>query len=317
MLKQAVGLAAGGAMMCCGALAVGATPAFAGDGVATAWCDDSLPGCTAKAGSMKTVGGTGGERAYGGARGRSVGSRTCASGGIEMPCSIPNVGAMRTDGCYYRRASRPPDPALQPVQRGSGPGGWWVRTCVGGAEVGGGTVWLPDGQAPAAAAPPPPIVIARQAMSQLRLPQPPIASNPSPGAMHLVSLPTWLWIDRGQWESRSATASVPGVSVTVTATPVRVQWSMGDGSTVTCDGPGTPFPANGDPRAASPDCGHTYTRSSAGLPSQAFPVTATVSWDIAWAGGGQSGVLPDLQTTSSATFRVAESQALVASNGAG
>jgi hypothetical protein len=71
------------------------------------------------------------------------------------------------------------------------------------------------------------------------------------------------------------------------------------------------FLAGGDPAASSPDCGHTYTRSSAGVPGQAYPVTATVTWEITWTGGGEQGTLPALETTSTTVFRVAESQALI------
>ncbi|MCX4561653.1 hypothetical protein [Streptomyces phaeochromogenes] len=39
-------------------------------------------------------------------------------------------------------------------------------------------------------------------------------------------------------------------------------------------------------------------------------MSATVHWTVTWAGAGQSGVFPDLTTTSTAAFRVAESQAL-------
>jgi hypothetical protein len=65
-----------------------------------------------------------------------------------------------------------------------------------------------------------------------------------------------------------------------------------------------------DPRAVSPDCGYIYRRSSASEPAQAFPVSATVHWSVSWSGAGESGTFPDLTTTSSARFRVAESQAL-------
>jgi hypothetical protein len=71
------------------------------------------------------------------------------------------------------------------------------------------------------------------------------------------------------------------------------------------------FPTGGDPEAASPDCGHTYTRSSAGQPGQAFAVTATITWAISWAGAGQGGTLPVMTTRADARFTVAESQALV------
>lgn len=188
-------------------------------------------------------------------------------------------------------------------------GAWYVYRCSGQGTHDAlyrAPVWIRDGQVPGAA--PSPEQLARRARAQLRLPDPAIAS--SPAGTQLVRLPTWLWLDRAMWQPRSATASVPAVSVTATATPTSVSWVMGDGSTVTCFGPGTPFPAHGDPRAASPDCGHTFQRSSATSPGERFPATATVSWRITWSGGGASGTLPDLTTTTAVSFRVAESQAL-------
>lgn len=152
-----------------------------------------------------------------------------------------------------------------------------------------------------------PAAVARLAHSQLGLPQPDIAA--SPRTDQLVNLPTWLWLDGG-WDEVSTTASVPGVSITATARPRSVTWSMGDGGSVTCTGPGTPFRTGTNPRASSPDCGHTYRHSSAARPGHAFAVSATVHWAVGWSGGGQSDTFPDLTTTSATRFRVAESQAL-------
>ncbi len=86
--------------------------------------------------------------------------------------------------------------------------------------------------------------------------------------------------------------------------------SRGDGTNLTCAGPGTAFPAGTDPKRASPDCGYTYRGSSAGQPDQAYPVTATVHWTVTWSGAGQAGVFPDMTTTFATAFRVAESQAV-------
>ncbi|WP_431909842.1 hypothetical protein [Amycolatopsis thermoflava] len=198
-----------------------------------------------------------------------------------------------------------------PAQAPGESGAWYVYQCSG---PGGrdalyrAPVWIPDASAPGAAALPSPEQLAEQARSQLRLPSPVIASNPA--GTQLVRLPTWLWVDRAVWQPRSATASVPGVSVTATATPTSVSWSMGDGGTLTCTGPGTPFPAGGDPHAASPDCGHTYQRSSALAPGERFPAAATVHWRVTWSGAGASGTFPDMTTSGAASFRVAEAQAL-------
>lgn len=149
--------------------------------------------------------------------------------------------------------------------------------------------------------------VARLARAQLGLPDPVLAA--SPAGEQLVHLPTWLWL-ANPWEPVTATASVPGVSVTATATPVSVTWLMGDGAIVTCHGPGTRFRAGSDPRAGSPDCGHTYRRSSAAQPDGTYAVRATVRWTVTWAGAGESDTFLPLTTTSTTRFRVAESQAL-------
>jgi len=137
------------------------------------------------------------------------------------------------------------------------------------------------------------------------------SAGPAQAALQLTNLPTWLWINPAEWVPESKTATVPGESVTATATPVSVTWHPGDGSTVTCQGAGTPYTSADNPASASPDCGHTYTTSSAGQPGGAFQPTATITWDVTWQGAdGAGGVLPPLFTTAVAAFRVAESQAL-------
>ncbi|WP_394617379.1 hypothetical protein JNUCC0626_48615 [Lentzea sp. JNUCC 0626] len=168
-----------------------------------------------------------------------------------------------------------------------------------------GPVWIPSGSSaePTMSAE----QVAQIARKRLRLPTPTI--NASPSGTQLVQLPTWLWLSGG-WATAEETASVPGVSVTATARPTSVMWSMGDGNSVHCNGPGTSYATGTDPKASSPDCGHTYRRTSASEPGQAFAASATVRWTVTWSGAGQSGTFPDLTTTSGRAFRVAESQAL-------
>jgi hypothetical protein len=195
--------------------------------------------------------------------------------------------------------------------------------CVpAGCQVTVQTLACPIGAAaPAGAgpAPPDPAVLAALARQTLGLPSPVVRSSPAENALQLTNLPTWLWISPAEWVPESKTATVPGESVTATATPVSVTWHPGDGSTVTCQGAGTPYSSADSPAAASPDCGHTYTRSSAGQPGGAFQATATITWDVTWQGaggaGGAGGALPPLFTTAVAAFRVAESQALNTSGG--
>jgi hypothetical protein len=228
-------------------------------------------------------------------------TRPTNSGGMTVQLAAFTRAA--ADAGLTTRAAAAPTPGQS--------GAWYVWTCTTAGVTDGlyhPPVFIPNGQqAPGAAPLPSPAQMAQMAFNQLRLPTPSIATNPA--GEQLVNLPTWMWLSSG-WGPVSATASVPGVSVTATATATSVTWSMGDGSTVTCTGAGTPFHPGTAPTASSPDCGHTYRTSSASQAGQAFPVAATVHWTVTWAGAGQGGVFPDLTTTGNAAFRVAESQAL-------
>jgi hypothetical protein len=183
----------------------------------------------------------------------------------------------------------------------------YAQTCNGQPV---GYVWLGPGQQ-AALALPTPAELAQRAYRQLVLAVPVIHTSPAVSVPQLVRVPTWLWIDPGVWAPRSRTAAVPGLSATATARPVRVTWSTGDGSGMVCRGPGTPFrPGVDRASAASPDCGHTYLRSSASAPGGVFTLTATIDWAVSWASGEQAGTLPGLTSTSSVLLPVTESQAL-------
>ncbi|MFD3651719.1 hypothetical protein ACFWVT_31655 [Streptomyces cyaneofuscatus] len=60
-----------------------------------------------------------------------------------------------------------------------------------------------------------------------------------------------------------------------------VRWAMGDGTTVTCHGPGTPYtPEQG--KSMSPDCGHLYQRPASDKPDGRYRGTTTATWSIAW-----------------------------------
>lgn len=272
----------------------GAAFALADDGFTR--CDQlPLPVCdlgASSGGSSPVPGGhgSGGNSGQGGAAASTAGS-----------CQWISVG-----GSGNGQQGRPGPPGQE--------GTWFVRSClVNGVWTTDpfSLTWVPLG-APAPAgdsplAPPSPAQLAETARRQLQFPQPAIAASPS--GEQLVSLPTWLWLSGG-WKTVTATVTVPGVSVTATAKPTSVTWSMGDGSTVTCGSAGTPFATGIDPKASSPDCGHTYRVSSRAQPNGKFAVSATVHWTVTWDGAGQAGEFPDLTTTGAAAFTVAESQAL-------
>ena len=50
-------------------------------------------------------------------------------------------------------------------------------------------------------------------------------------------------------------------------------------------------------------------------PGGTFTVTATVRWDVTWAGAGQAGAFPGLTTTSTLAVRVIDIPALTTGGG--
>ena len=157
-----------------------------------------------------------------------------------------------------------------------------------------------------------PVVLANQAREFLPLAAPGIHTSPPPGFDQLVNLRTWLWLDASTFSVQTSTVGVPGVSVTVTASPQKVTWDMGDGSSVVCSGPGTPYDRSRPEASQSTDCSYTYRRSSAGRPGQVYRVTATTSYAVSFTvtGAPGGGSLPTVERSSSVNLRVAEGQAL-------
>ena len=280
-------------------LAVGQPAALAGGGpgggtsFGSVTCGQSYaPSCAVSAGTPGSSGSTGTAGAQqGGGTGGTSAALVSGGGGVPSGCSGTSN---KQFGCV---------PA--------------------GCRVTGQTLACPlgvpgpaaPGRPAAAPAPPAPVVLAQLAVRYLVLPNPVIRSSPAPGDLQLTQFPVWLWVSRAAWVSRSRTASVPGESVTATATPVTAAWRTGDDATVVCHGPGIPYSSRYAPSSPSPDCGHTYTATSAGQPGGAYHVTVTITWDITWAGAGAGGVLPPLHTVAAAAFRVAKAPAVNISGG--
>jgi hypothetical protein len=153
-------------------------------------------------------------------------------------------------------------------------------------------------------------LLAQFALADLALPAPLIGMSPE--GDHVTQLPSWLWIDRGQWGARDRTATAGPVSATVTARPVRVEWNMGNGDTVMCDGPGRVYEARFAGRPEATHCRYTYRHSSATRRGAAYDVTATVVWRASWTGSdGDGGGLGQLTSQTTVPVRVGEVQALV------
>jgi hypothetical protein len=157
--------------------------------------------------------------------------------------------------------------------------------------------------------------IARQVYEQVPLVFPQPHTSPPLGAPHLVGFPTWFWVDGTVWRSFDAHASLAGITVSVVAEPKSLHWDMGDGTSLTCAGPGTAWTADtpADQRSA---CSHVYQFVSAHQPDGRYHGQVTVVWSVSWsASTGESGGLPDASRSTSFTLDVGQRQAVVTYGG--
>jgi hypothetical protein len=186
-------------------------------------------------------------------------------------------------GCTYTAA-----PSLTTAigAGGAQPGEWMDVECAGPGVIDPmPPIWVSD--ATQVAAQIDPAVVAEEAVKQLAFGSPSIEMAPPDGSPQLVSVATWLWLNAGTWQTLTATANAGTVTATATATPSKVVWAMGDGESVTCDGPGTPYSASD--LNATTDCSYTWPQAGS------YTVTATVYWSVTWtatgaAGGGNLGL---------------------------
>ena len=126
-----------------------------------------------------------------------------------------------------------------------------------------------------------PVVVAEQAAKTLGLASAVIEMAPPDGHPQLVNVATWLWVNPSAWHPVTATATAGPVTTTATATPSKVVWDMGDGQSVTCDGPGTAYSPSLP--NATPGCSYTWPGPGS------FTVTATVYWSVTWTASGTPG----------------------------
>ncbi len=266
-------------------------------------------------------------------QGGTSGGGACSDSGNTVGCSAGTGGSsgsgssggtgIITTGDNGGSAAVPTCPNYVPYPQGGPPPAgenpnvaWYLNTCAVGSEQGmaTGLVWILTSQIPPPA-PPDPAVVAAEAASELQLAPPTMTFSPATNAY--VNFPEWLWIDGAIWHpfTTSATACNAGGCTTVaaTATPDYVTWETGDAAPATvCYGPGTPYNPDVPYSGQSTQCSHTYAVSSYGEPSPtgnpndaAFPIIATVTWNVTWAGpDGSTGQLAAINTRATSTRKV-------------
>ncbi|OZV80245.1 hypothetical protein CA850_15850 [Micromonospora echinospora] len=228
------------------------------------------------------------------------GPAKCQWNGKPIACYDDYMGWFNnSDGCYYKLAQPQPPDVPAGKQR-------YVRHCNGG-DLGSVDMIDLDAPPPGFGAPPDPEELAFRALASIRLLRPGISVAPrksqGPG---LVGLPVWMWASPGPnyFGELFASASERGLTVTITAKVREVVWNMGNGETVTCTVPGTPYSPSG-PRAGqeSPDCGYPgYDKAGT------YTINATTHWVVAWEGGGESGTIPAVRTSRNVEVQINELQ---------
>lgn len=232
---------------------------------------------------------------------------SAGSGGSTSECTWTSVPTEEVDVLWGVIGSSPGADALADEDiTDPSEYDWYWRTCPDGpGGVTNDLIPVPAGGPPVDAT-----VLRDVAIDRLVLPEPTVAMNP-PGEQ-VVHVDSWLWIDDAVWTTHTASASAGGVTTTVTATPQRVIWDMGNDDLVVCDGPGTAYDPGRPSADQTTDCSYTYEHSSADQPGEAYRVTATVEWEMSWSvmGAAGGGALPVMFTAAPTAVRVAEMQAL-------
>lgn len=241
--------------------------------------------------------------------------RVGATGATSIPGRRVHHGGAKS-GSSGSSCTYTPLPAKDAATFGPGgptPGSWYFVKCPGKTLTiyNGALSWFPSAPTTQAGPTTAPSALALQAADSLSLPAPVVDLNPS--SFSVVNLSTWLWIGPQIWHSFRATATAGAVSATAVAMPESVSWSMGDGSVVVCDGPGTPYRPGISSDLQATDCSYTYRTSSAGQPSSdgdpndgAFRVSSTITWGVSWSATGAAGggPLAPLHTSSTVPVRV-------------
>jgi hypothetical protein len=205
-----------------------------------------------------------------------------------------------------------PPPAGDPLWGGHSPsdGSLKLLICQSSGALQGWprVVFAPNGQ-PVVVPQVSPAELAQQAISAMGLSAPDIRLAPPADSPHgaTIGFPVWMWTARREATVGpiTRTASAGSITVTATASLAKIDWSMGDGSAVSCPGPGTEFTEDlsGQP---SPTCGHVYRDLVTG---GVAGINATSRWEIRWSGGGQSA-FRTMALTSSARLPVREIRTL-------
>ncbi|WP_223776330.1 hypothetical protein [Streptomyces sp. 135] len=142
---------------------------------------------------------------------------------------------------------------------------------------------------------PTPKILAEYAYNKVKVPKTEVELKPE--GKSTVNLPTWVWLDKGEFEPVKVRAELPGTGIwaETTAKPVGLHLEPGtsDAETFPADGDcpadedggiGTPY-TKGSAKE-DPPCGIKYLRATGG---QSYEMKASITWEITWEGTGRAG----------------------------
>ena len=227
---------------------------------------------------------------------------------IEVPCEISGGWWWVQAWNAYAKLSDPQPPRSDPVWSGNDDGAVYDRGLwMGNPALDPGLINQAWSLTPPWVELPDPRVLAQQAITAMDLQAITIGVVPEdvPGSVGLLGLPTWMWAESPTDNTMgpiTRSASAGGYTVTATGRVQKIVWDMGDGASVTCTGPGTPY-ADSYMDFDSPTCGHRYQQQGE------HRVSARSHWVISWTGMGQSGTIP-LELADDTTITMGEAQVL-------
>ena len=235
-------------------------------------------------------------------------------GGAKIPCTSDLGVWFSKYGCYANKQN--PDPGA-PEWAGHDPSEGSAWLCNDPLDMDPLYFFVPNGGGPAPTLVDP-AVLAQGALDRMQLVTPDIRMAPQPPLMSYVGLETWLWMDPGQWDALDVTVTAGATSVTVTAAPVRATWDLTAGST-TCTSAGRAW-VKGMNEYEQTGCSYTFDEVSDGQPDDAFPVSATLTYQVDWTCSGAcmtpSGTLGEVDgVPGNAAIRVGERQSVVITKG--
>jgi len=212
-----------------------------------------------------------------------------------------------TDNCEWRvviqNDQTEPVYAFDGTRLHSDTGRWLAKFCDGVPTIVNGNLTNPEPNSADPAA------LALEARRSVPIPGPPINTSPEADRGLYTRMRTWLWLDPSWWRGYTATAQAGGVSTTVSATPTRAIWTMGDGGQTVCQGPGVVWH-----QGMSDDqtyCSYVYTNSSDGQPGGTYTMTVTVEFAVTWTSNvGGGGALAGITRSTSRVVKVGEIQAI-------